>query len=113
MCFLNLNSLTDEEIEKKILIINKKIDAAYGTSIAQNYISTLENTLDQLYILQEERLILKAEENKKRSSGVVMETDPYLAELLNQKKTSDEEEVISKKREFSGPKIVKTYNNNK
>ena len=112
MCFLNINELSDDEIEKKIILINNKLNAAYGTSIAQNYIDTLENTLEQLYSLQDERSFLKNNESSKKPPGTVIETDPELSEFYNNSvKTSEENEAQEnkQKREFVGPKIIKTY----
>lgn len=107
MCFVNLNGLTDSEIDAKIQLINNKLNSAYNTTISQNYIDTLENTLDQLYTIQDERQIVA---NAAKPAGMVLETDPQLYDQEN-KKPSKEVGEVTKKKEFNGPKIVKTYIN--
>lgn len=101
--------LSDEEIISKIIFIENKLGKAYNTSISQNYIDSLENTLNMLNMIQDERSIMK---NSNNTGGLILETDPELAELENLKEP-DTKEDDSTKKEFSGPKIVKNYTNKK
>lgn len=112
MCFLNYNNMSDSEISEKIQIITKKLNSAYQTSISRDYIVNLENSLQTLYDIQDERQFMSSEE-KKNNTGIVMETDPELADnevIVNKKDNTDTQKT--EKRVFTGPKIVKTYMTN-
>ena len=99
------SKLSDEEILSKIMFIENKLGKAYNTSISPSYIDSLENTLNMLNMIQEERTIVK---NSNNTGGLILETDPELAELENLTEPVSSEETTTKK-DFSGPKIIKNY----
>lgn len=113
--FYNFEKLSDEEILEKIDLINKKLNFAYGTSINEQYIITLQNNLDQLYAIQDERSFLENTSEGNNKSGIVMETDPDLqqGETIITKKNSEPQKEIIPKKEFSRPEIKKVYKQEK
>lgn len=110
MCY-NFENLSDDEILEKIDLISKKINFAYGTSINEQYIITLQSSLDQLYAIQYERSFIENTSSDKNKSGIVMETDPDLSknEDIILKKVNNEPKEKAPKKEFSRPEIKKVY----
>lgn len=113
--FYNFEKLTDDEIIEKIDLINKKLNFAYGTSINEEYITTLQNSLDQLYAIQDERAFVENVPSGKNKSGIVMETDPVLSnnEHIIVKKDKETPKETTPKKEFTRPEIKKVYKQQK
>lgn len=105
------HELSEEKLYDKIDEIQRKLQAAYSTSIGQEYIDFLQNQIDIIGMVIEEKEFMKNNDNK---NGLVMDTydpDGLYEKTIQQEEERKKEEEAIKKKTTNLSKFIKHYRN--
>lgn len=104
-------NLSEDALFKKIDVIEEKLQKAYMTSIGQEYIDFLENEINIINNIIEEKEFLKNQDDK---SGLLMDTyDPegLFEKTIQQEQEKKKEEETLKRKTTNINKFIKVYKN--
>lgn len=104
-------NLSENQLFDKIDIIQEKLQKAYSTSVGQEYINFLQNQIDIIQSILEEKEYVK---NADTNSGLVMDTfdtEGTIEKTISQEEERKKEEERIKKKSSNLSKFKKVYMN--